>query len=281
MAKSEFLKLKQCCGVYAIWNKTNNKLCIGSSLNCKTRCGDHKRQLKADRHYNPYLQASWNKYGEGAFEFILIEEVETEDKLLELEQFWINSFRSSESKFGYNCANPVKQRAPSARMTEAHKEYWDALSPEEKSKRTEHINTLEFQAKANEGKKNPEWRDGQRKIAKEQWQQPEYDEKRELLRQRMKSFHTDPVVLGKISKKAKERWKGVEYRVRGIRQIGEASKRAAAILLSDPEKHQARLDLLAAQRSKAAAAIKARWQDPEFRAKRISQMKLPRGRKEK
>lgn len=279
MLKFEYQALKECCGVYAIWNKVNDKLCIGSSLKCKTRCRDHKRQLKANKHYNPYLQSSWNKHGESAFEFILLDEVDAEDKLLEIEQHWIDNLRASESGFGYNCANPVKQRVVSARMSSAHKEYWAGLSAQEKGQRTEHISTPEFQAKANEGKKSPEWRLKQREASKAQWQWPKYDKVREELHQRVKGFHTDPVILEKISKKAKVRWQDPGYRDRGIKQLNEARKKAAETLLSDPVKHQARLDLLASQTTKAAAAIKARWQDPEFRARRIAQMKLPRKRK--
>jgi group I intron endonuclease len=60
-------------GIYQIKNLKNNKIYIGSSKNIKERFLQHKYNLKNNKHCNPILQNSWNKYGEENFEFIIIE----------------------------------------------------------------------------------------------------------------------------------------------------------------------------------------------------------------
>ncbi len=73
-------------GIYGIFNFLNGKLYIGSTNNLKSRLRQHKKGLKKQKHKNKYLQNSWNKYGESAFEFHVIEYCPKE-KLIEREQF--------------------------------------------------------------------------------------------------------------------------------------------------------------------------------------------------
>lgn len=270
--------MKACAGIYIIKCVVNEKLYIGSSVNCRTRCKDHVRLLSKGTHGNKYLQAAWNKYGAKNFNFWVLEECPTEDSLLVREQFWIDKYRSAE--IGFNCAYPVKGRVSSERMAAAHKAYWGSLTTEERKERLEHLGTGVFQEKATAGKRRPAHRARVSAIVKAQWAElPEFQIRKEELRERFESFKDNPAVLGKISVKAKKRWCDPEYRERGLKQIGEASQKAAEILLSDPVKHAARLELLASVREKAAEATRAKWADPEFRARRVAQMKLPRKRK--
>jgi group I intron endonuclease len=51
-------------GIYKITNVTNNKCYIGSAVNVYNRLGDHRKELRKDRHCNKHFQNSWNKYGE-------------------------------------------------------------------------------------------------------------------------------------------------------------------------------------------------------------------------
>lgn len=64
------------CGVYAIRNKINGHEYIGSSGDIKTRWKRHRTMLRGNRHHTVYLQRAWNKYGESAFEFVVLKEVE-------------------------------------------------------------------------------------------------------------------------------------------------------------------------------------------------------------
>lgn len=76
-------------GIYKILNTVNNKVYIGSSVNIQNRWNKHKALLRHNKHENPKLQNSWNKYGEEVFEFIIIEECD-ENVLLEKEQNYLD-----------------------------------------------------------------------------------------------------------------------------------------------------------------------------------------------
>lgn len=76
-------------GIYRIINIKNNKYYIGSSFNIENRFAVHKSNLRGKRHSNPYLQAAWNKYGEDAFCFDIIEVV-PKSKCRKVEQKYLD-----------------------------------------------------------------------------------------------------------------------------------------------------------------------------------------------
>jgi group I intron endonuclease len=76
-------------GVYGIQNLITGRVYVGSSSDIKNRWSHHKNFLKNSKHFNAYLQRSWNRYGEKAFKFFIIEEC-GEELLYEREQFWFN-----------------------------------------------------------------------------------------------------------------------------------------------------------------------------------------------
>ena len=90
------------CGIYEIINIKNNKKYIGQSVNIEKRWGSHKRNLNLQQHDNSYLQNAWNKYGEGAFVFNIIEEC-SKELLNKQEMFWIAQNDSYHN--GYNLDN--------------------------------------------------------------------------------------------------------------------------------------------------------------------------------
>lgn len=77
-------------GIYRILNTTNGKFYIGSSNNMTRRFKEHRYRLGKNSHSNPYLQAAWNKYGSGSFQFEVLEEVAIPD-LLKVEQHYLSS----------------------------------------------------------------------------------------------------------------------------------------------------------------------------------------------
>lgn len=85
-------------GIYLIINSINEKLYIGSSVNIEWRFYEHCYNLSLNKHKNTKLQAAWNFYGADAFHFCIVEECSI-DKLLEIEQYWIDG------SFGENCYN--------------------------------------------------------------------------------------------------------------------------------------------------------------------------------
>ena len=104
-------------GVYRIKNTGNGKLYIGSSVNCKQRIGQHKSALRNGRHHSRYLQREWNKSGEDAFAFDVVETCASEH-VRAVEQVFIEYFKSANSQHGYNMC-PV---AGSCRGTKASDE---------------------------------------------------------------------------------------------------------------------------------------------------------------
>lgn len=88
-------------GIYCIENIENNKKYIGQTICLDGRWRNHKNELKNKAHFNLYLQASWNKYGEENFIFYILEECSIEE-LDEREIFWILEYKSKNRDFGYN-----------------------------------------------------------------------------------------------------------------------------------------------------------------------------------
>ncbi len=76
-------------GVYGIVHMASGKMYVGSSVNMSNRCLHHLKYLNAHKHSNGRLQNAWNKYGEAAFVFVVIERCSREH-LLKSEQYWID-----------------------------------------------------------------------------------------------------------------------------------------------------------------------------------------------
>lgn len=90
-------------GIYKITNEETGKFYIGSSKDIDKRWSDHKNELRANRHCNPKLQHSWNYYGESKFSIFILEDVDPlRDKLLEREQYYLDTFRPYIRGIGYN-----------------------------------------------------------------------------------------------------------------------------------------------------------------------------------
>ena len=96
-------------GVYCITNKNTGKVYIGSSASLKHRLYCHKWDLKKGRHHSFLLQRSWDKHGEDAFIFELVEPCARVD-LSAIEQRWIDLYDAANPQKGYN-------RSPTAGTT--------------------------------------------------------------------------------------------------------------------------------------------------------------------
>ena len=80
-------------GIYCILNIKNCKSYIGStSIYFNQRWGSHRHELRYNKHKNIHLQRSWNKHGEAAFEFFILEYVKPED-CIKREQFYLDNYK--------------------------------------------------------------------------------------------------------------------------------------------------------------------------------------------
>ena len=99
--KQYFGKTIMNSGIYSIVNTANGKRYIGQSVCISIRKQHHFTELKAGRHYNEHLQASWHKYGGESFEWHVLEECH-EDMLDARESSWISYHKSDQPSCGYN-----------------------------------------------------------------------------------------------------------------------------------------------------------------------------------
>ena len=106
--------LKNVCGVYKITNLVNNKIYIGSSSNLEQRLWCHRANLRHNKHHNPHLQNSWNKYGEDNFDYCILE-VCDEKYQYEREQYYIDTYHPE-----YNIAEVVELPSYSEESRKKH-----------------------------------------------------------------------------------------------------------------------------------------------------------------
>lgn len=89
-------------GIYSIFNNITGKYYIGETVNLNKRKICHFSDLRNNRHRNDHLQKSFNKYGEEAFTFTVIEENKnfTQEELYVLEAYYVTKYNSFVQ--GYN-----------------------------------------------------------------------------------------------------------------------------------------------------------------------------------
>ena len=91
-------------GVYCWLNTQTGKRYVGSGAGqggVYARRVDHLRGLRAGKHCNRLLLRAWNKYGEEAFEFSVLEECLAENCVAK-ESWWINFYDAANPRCGYN-----------------------------------------------------------------------------------------------------------------------------------------------------------------------------------
>src|SRR5260370_31529853 len=90
-------------GIYKLSCIPNKRIYIGSAINLQSRKRQHFHELRRNRHCNRHLQRAWNKYGEAAFSFEVLEIV-LPISLTAREQYWINLLKPFGRK-GFNIAH--------------------------------------------------------------------------------------------------------------------------------------------------------------------------------
>jgi group I intron endonuclease len=117
-------------GIYKIINVVNNKFYVGSAVNFSRRKARHFSELRHNKHNNRWLQASWNKHGEAAFVFAIVEEVQDKELLLEVENRWLKEHVGKEYCYniGVDATAPMLGMSGEASPTWGYKHTPEALA---------------------------------------------------------------------------------------------------------------------------------------------------------
>ena len=91
---------------------------VGQSQHVQKRFSQHRNGLRSGRHFNAHLQAAWNKYGEAAFSFELLEEIPV-DQLDEAELWWLQEMAGS--RFSCNIGTDPVAPARGRKFTAEHR----------------------------------------------------------------------------------------------------------------------------------------------------------------
>lgn len=89
-------------GIYAIRNLVNGKRYVGSAVYLTGRFCDHRKRLRLGKHHSIKLQRAWDKYGEQAFVFEVLEVIPDKELLIVAEQKWIERYAAASKNGGYN-----------------------------------------------------------------------------------------------------------------------------------------------------------------------------------
>ena len=143
-------------GIYAIKNKLNNKLYIGSAINFEKRKREHYSNLRNNKHHSKYLQRSFNKYGENNFEFIVLECCRPENLLIR-EQWYIDTLspRYNICKIAGNSLGVKRTEETKKKLSESHKgqKAWNKGIPQSEKQKTEHSLKMKGRISPMKGKK--------------------------------------------------------------------------------------------------------------------------------
>lgn len=105
-------------GIYQIQNMVNGRSYYGSAVDLNRRMYDHRKELNGNYHGNGYLQRAWNKYGETAFCFSVLEFVKNKEDLLPREQVYLDEAFSPEKLRPYNICRVAGSLLGTRRSTE-------------------------------------------------------------------------------------------------------------------------------------------------------------------
>ncbi len=113
-------------GIYEIRHVASGRRYIGSTTCFAQRWCNHRKALRSGEHYSAFLQRSWNKYGEQAFVFDVLEKIDDSSILLTREQEWLdhekpefNTATCAEAPRRGSKMTPAQRRRHSAAMKKA------------------------------------------------------------------------------------------------------------------------------------------------------------------
>lgn len=137
-------------GIYQITCLVNLKIYIGSTVSFERRFKTHKTTLKNNKHKNPHLQSSFNKYGESNFIYEVVEYCE-EENLKAIEQIWMDKTECYIREKGFNNCK-LSDRPTGYKHTEASKK----IMSDKKKGTKQSLETIAKRVEASKGRKHSE-----------------------------------------------------------------------------------------------------------------------------
>lgn len=116
--------------IYKIINLTNGNFYVGSTNNQRERFRTHRNKLRGNKHHCAHLQAAWNKYGEDAFLFRVVEEVLDESMLQKAEDVWLAEWVGKENCYNHGLRSGAPWRGVAK---ELHPNFGRSMSEEQKA----------------------------------------------------------------------------------------------------------------------------------------------------
>lgn len=246
---------KRKTGVYRIRNLINDKKYVGSAgSSFSQRWKDHRRHLRKGTHHSAYLQNSWNKYGEDAFVFEIIERTAPEHAVA-VEQTFIDFWKATDPQYGYNVC-------PTAGSRLGYKQSQDMKDKIAAANNQRYLDPVEHERSSES--QRVRWADEDARAAQSA---------------ALKEHWSDTAVRDEMSRKAIARLSSPEAR----KKASDSAKKR----YQDPQKLKAFLELMASNavrtamseahqdisdetRSKMSIAHKANWANPDYRAKMLA-----------
>lgn len=202
-------------GIYSITNTVSCRVYVGSATYIQRRFAQHRHALRKGTHHSPRLQNSWDKHGEDAFVFEVIEECHS-DALTEREQFWIDEMHALCRRRGMN----VRPDATSNTGVKRTPEYIAAMSARLKGRKRPLEERLRISEALRGRTVSPETRE---KIAASRRGKVASDKTRAKIS--AANAGRDKSVFDKMSASSKRRWSNPAERER-YREIGRRSAAA-------------------------------------------------------
>lgn len=226
-------------GIYLITCTTSAKRYVGSSKNIDYRWRKHRELLSSRRHFNRYLQRSWNKYGSEAFEYAVLETVNDASLLQIREQHWIDllhpEFNLSPFANRPTTQGVVYSEETLRRMSNSQRKVWHSLTPEARKARThvDHLQTDEARAKSRDGQRRWSARYQEaRAIQRIEWDAGRAD-REQARREKLRLANTGKIqsdeTRAKLRAVAASQQSDPEYRAKHQQAVSEAMQRPDVI----------------------------------------------------
>ena len=203
-------------GIYKIINKLNGRIYVGSAKRFIERWQSHTSSLRNQKHQNKFLQADFNKCGEEAFVFEVLEVTEgksKEERLLIEEGYIKQHYDSGDmcynlcdraiSRDGCKDKDPEKTRL---KRSESSKKMWQNEEYRQKQVEVQRVRMIEQW-------QNEELREKTLQGIREASKRPEVIENRSKAQRGKKIPESQKQFLREtVGPVTKERWKSPEYK---------------------------------------------------------------------